>query len=204
MLKMILQSTHERESKRVLFQVGSDITLLHRAAKAVYFKQGRPAKKHLTTDVTHTPTHTNTHLHPLNCRRSCLVSIKLKLCMNDCGNQARINSITVSLPYNPHMLAPYSTVHAQTHTLPSVMWLYELIIWLAKNSLSIISLLRDFLTMWEKLHFRRSDSFRILVSPLSEENTSPLNCCISWVNRSRKREWSYWDLFLRCQVSQRK
>jgi len=30
--------------------------------------------------------HTNTRLHPLNCRRSCLVSVKLKLCMNDCGN----------------------------------------------------------------------------------------------------------------------
>lgn len=91
----------------------------------------------------------------------------------------------------PHMLALYAAVHAQTHTLPSVMWLYELIlmliIWLAKNSLSIISLLRYFLTMWEKLHFRRSDSFHILVGPLSEENTSLLNCCISWVNCSRKK-----------------
>lgn len=63
MLQRILRSTRERVSERVLFQVGcaTAITLLHLAAKAVYFKQGHTAKKHLTTDVTHTLPHTQTH-----------------------------------------------------------------------------------------------------------------------------------------------
>ncbi len=55
----------ERWRGQAFFQLGCAITLLHLAAKAVYFKQRCPAKKYLTTDVTHTPTRTNTRIHTL-------------------------------------------------------------------------------------------------------------------------------------------